>query len=381
MLTLDQLAWLKSKLNFDSLADMLESAKSVFPEADIVPTLVICGRTGAGKSTLINTLVGRYVQPVGVLPTTQEPTARELENEGIPLRVLDMPGVGEAGRHGERLSTVLDQAEYAHLLLLCVPCPERSLAYEADLLKEVQTYYTGREPLPVLVAATKIDCAAPVRDWNPEHLNLAHPSTEKELNITAWLSYLSTLIAEKSVGMVPCSCGEAFDDRAHQYGITALRKHIFEILPEAARSFFVRLTRDMELIDLRAEHIVRTMSAMSSAAAAQPVPSIPDAALIMPIQIAMLARLTKLHGRELSADLAAKLLGPLAARVAGRFAFEQLSKFLPGVGSLVGAAVAGSMTYALGMAYHTLLYDGHWNFDAETLKDEVLRWWKNAHRQ
>ena len=115
---------------------------------------------------------------------------------------------------------------------------------------------------------------------------------------------------------------------------------------------------------------------MASCAAAQPVPAIPDAALIMPIQVTMLVRLTKLHGQELTLDLAAKLLGPLAARVAGRFAFEQIAKLLPGIGSMVGSAVAGGMTYALGMAFHTLLHDGHWDFDPMELKDEVLKWWK-----
>ena len=85
------------------------------------------GRTGAGKSSLINALAGRPVEAVGVLPTTLEPTERELEENGVPLRLLDLPGVGEAGKHGERLQTVLDQAENAHILLLCIPCPERSL--------------------------------------------------------------------------------------------------------------------------------------------------------------------------------------------------------------------------------------------------------------
>lgn len=95
----------------------------------------------------------------------------------------------------------------------------------------------------------------------------------------------------------------------------------------------------------------------------------------MPIQVAMLVRLTRLHGKELSADMATKLLGPLMARVAGRFAFEQLCKLIPVAGSIVGAAVAAGMTYALGMGYHTLLNGGNWEFDAGVLQDEVLKWW------
>ncbi len=293
-----------------------------------------------------------------------------------------MPGVGEAGHHGERLETVLDQADKAHLLLLVVPCPEHSLAYEANLLEEVEQYFSGRSQPPILATGSKVDCASPVRDWQPSVLNLTEPSTEKECNIADWLAYTASVLPGVDK-LLPTSCGggEKIDDPIYQYGIEALRKQIFMLLPDAARTYFARVTHDRELLERRAEHIVRTSSTMAATATAQPLPTVPDAALIMPIQVNMLIQLTKLHGRELTVDLAAKLLGPLIARVAGRFAFEQLMKFVPGIGSVVGSAVAWAMTYALGMGYHTLLCKGQWNFDFASLQEEVLRWWKKIENQ
>ncbi len=376
----EQRRWLKDIINAETLGELLGKTKKIVP-SDLVPTLLIAGRTGCGKSSILNALAKRPVSETGEIPTTQLPEEHELDEEGLPLRAIDVPGIGEAGKAGQRLEDLLNTLHRAHLLILTVACPERSFEYECSLLKAINNEYAGREPLPTVLVCNKLDLAAPVRDWNPATLNLVSPSTEKEHNIREWLSYVQDVLQPRLPQWgraVPCSAGASWNDTENQYGIGALRQVIYDMLPEATQTYFARAVNDVQLVDRRAEEICRNHAIMAGAAAAQPFPSVPDAVLIMPVQLAMICRLTRLYGREMTSDLASKLVGPFLARYAGRFVVEQVSKIIPGVGSVLGAAVAGSLTYSLGMAFHTLLHEGNWNPDLEALKDALELAWKKS---
>ena len=96
--------------------------------------MLVTERTGSDKSSLINALAGRFVSEVGVIPTIQTPVEQEITEGGLPLRVVDLPGVGEAGRHEQRLEDMLGALGRAHLMLMAVPYPSRDLAYERELV-------------------------------------------------------------------------------------------------------------------------------------------------------------------------------------------------------------------------------------------------------
>lgn len=54
--------------------------------------IAIIGESGAGKSSLINAICGRYLAEVGVVETTSEP--QEFAVPGTPVMYVDLPGAG-----------------------------------------------------------------------------------------------------------------------------------------------------------------------------------------------------------------------------------------------------------------------------------------------
>jgi uncharacterized protein (DUF697 family) len=108
----------------------------------------------------------------------------------------------------------------------------------------------------------------------------------------------------------------------------------------------------------RSQLIVGTAAASAATIGAAPIP-FADAALIVPIQVGMVAGITATYGLSLSegflSSLVASTVGGAAATLGGRAIVGGLLKLLPGAGSVVGgvlgAATAVAVTTAFGEAY------------------------------
>ena len=93
-------------------------------------------------------------------------------------------------------------------------------------------------------------------------------------------------------------------------------------------------------------------------AAAAPIP-FADAAVLVPIQIGMLARVSVLYGFDVTRSylkgLVTAAIGPTAAALGGRAIVANLLKLVPGAGTALGGVVsattAATLTTALGELY------------------------------
>lgn len=103
--------------------------------------------------------------------------------------------------------------------------------------------------------------------------------------------------------------------------------------------------------------IINQAVAVAAGIGATPIP-FADAALLVPNQVTMIARITAAYGLPPSTSRAMATAGSViltgGATMAGRYAVTSLLKFIPGgaiAGSAISATVAGSLTKAVGMAW------------------------------
>jgi len=216
----------------------------------------------------------------------------------------------------------------------------------------------------------------PLRDWNPESLNLRSPTTPKELSIHSYLRYIAEIPAfaeyDYSKKIFPASAGEAPDEPT--YGIDALRTGVTKCVPDALGLI---LFRNRLAKEEKAKAVISGYAVSAGAAAIQPIPLV-DSFIIAPIQIAMILHLGKIYGVAITKSAAGGILSSLGLSLAGNMLFLNLVSFVPGFKQVLGPAIAYGLTYTSGLIVKELFETGNLTpskADLEALankyKDEV----------
>ena len=268
-----------------------------------------------------------------------------------PICFIDSPGFSEADKddldYAGKIKNLITSK--AHLYLLVVPAPDRALDVESKWLSTARTEGFFSE-VPGLIAINKIDLAPPVREWNPKELNLTNPVTLKERNIVEYINYVHSLKEFRAFAsqgrIVPVSAGESHNDPA-QYNMEQLRTKIFDLLPAAAQ---IEFGRQAHMRQQAAQSCVQRYAVTIAAEVLlNPIPG-SDAAIIVPVQIAMIVHIGKIYGQAINWSLASSLLGSMAATLIGKTVFAAAISFLPGVKNVIGPPIAYGLSMALGHA-------------------------------
>ncbi|MCM0619515.1 GTPase family protein [Nocardioides bruguierae] len=305
--------------------------------------LAIFGKTGVGKSTLVNAIFGETIAETGI----GEPVTRGhhlYKHASGSLGVFDTEGL-EIGKDDE---TILDELaglvtdlkkrpvhEQIHVAWYCVGA--RGGRFEA-----VEEHFVRRLRelgLPVLVVLTQV----PSRDGVPHGraVELAEHIASLGLPIAAPRPFLT--MAEP----------DSFDGPAH--GLEALLDATFRVAPAAVHEALIQAQR-IDLARKRKSCQAPIAAAVSAAAAAgaSPIP-FSDAALLIPIQLGMLSKIALTYNIPFQRATGMAFAMTAAGTGAGRSVVTNLVKLVPGGGTVVGgtisAGVASTITYAMGHAW------------------------------
>lgn len=308
--------------------------------------IAVAGRSGVGKSTLLNAVFGRDLAATSVgRPVTKD--AVWYEKPGFSVRLLDTRGL-ERGAFAESLAELeakLSEAraqskteEQLHLLWLCLDGAGSRIEESDRLVAEM----AARLGVPVIVVVTKawFDSELPAI----ARAELSNPPVRAVVRVVA---------ATRTFGS-----GEVVGPE----GLEDLVDKSLKALPEAERAAMAAVQRLLlaPKVDA-ARDAIRKAGKAAFLAASTPIPFV-DAVMLAPIQLAMIVAVTRRMGVLLNEDgwkaLAAGIAGPIVATFAGRLVASSLGnllKTIPGVGTIVGgslnAAVAVGLTRFLGEGY------------------------------
>lgn len=373
-------------LGDEELKNLMDGVDSHRP-----PRIFLIGRTGVGKSSLINALCSAYVAPVSDTRSCTETaqTYQCKDGERTLMEILDTRGIAESDNLNAEISAedmLINQVkEFSpDVAIFMLNCTHRDdVDSDVNFLKKLSESYAQayNMRLPIVAVVNKCDEMAPSRLKNPNEYtesktkkiaeqvkhykeiivknNLKIDDIIAVSSLIDWMTADGTEIDADSIESLPVSDIEnlqiAFDGRYHI-------EELFNILEKAILDFSARMGLRMalklqEVVRQIANQLNKSFSAMSATVALSPIP-ISDIYILLLLQGILVCLIASLSGRDISLDTAKEFvlsMGGIAGAGYGfRLLAQQASKILnvfwAGSGSAVSASIAALGTSAIGKA-------------------------------
>jgi predicted GTPase/uncharacterized protein (DUF697 family) len=343
------------------------------------PALVLVGRRGAGKSSLVNALFGAKVAELGHV-TAQTGRGRwyTYERDGGALSILDTRGLQEASAPAEAdtAPTALEsiavelRARAPDVVVFVAKASEVDAAVDGDLDALEQVYDEIRrahrlEP-PLVAVVTHCDLVEPktTRLHTPEgelpadldekrrHITLAEGALGRRIDSRDKLRARHVATAGVSSYMSWRADGSQRADE--RWGIDGLAATLFRHVPDAGRAELARVTRVRAVQEDLATTLTHATAAICAGIGA--IPFLPAAVVpLTALQAGMVAGIAWVGGRSVDRRSAAEFVGGLGANVGMAFGLRVAARALmnlvsPAGAAVVSAGVAFSGTMAVGAA-------------------------------
>ena len=326
----------------NAIADKIKNLKTL--------NIIVAGKTGVGKSTLINSVFREKLAETGMgKPVTDH--MRKISKKGVPLSIYDTRGF-ELGKEvqAEVKKEVVDTISKGlatqdinkaiHCIWYCInTASNRIEPEEIEWLKELSKDNQITQ-VPIIVVLTqsfsKKNAAA-----------MRQMLLDENLDVIQVIPVLAEDYEIEDLGI------------AKAYGLDVLIKVMGEALPDELMDTLQNV--QIVALDEKKRHAQAAVATAALAAAGEGAAPIPfsDCALLVPTQLTMIASITVKFGFDVNKSIITALLsstiGAGGATVLGKTIVSNLLKFIPGAGTVAGGAIsagtAGVITAALGEAY------------------------------
>lgn len=299
-------------------------------------TILLVGRSGVGKSTLINVVFSGDLAETGQgRPVTK--TAREYRKP--PISLIDSRGLELSNYHDtlDDLRELVDLRRRSPDPNAHIHCAWICITEGSSRVEEAETKLAemlDSHGVPVVGVVTKHVADNGFRAKVEELI----PCARAVVSVRA---LESTLDDHPSIRLPP-------------KGLDRLVEITIDLVPDGHRGAIAAAQKvSIKAKQQRARAIVATGAASAAAAAAIPIPG-SDVFTLVPIQVTMLATISIAFGLDVTSSVLATIVagavGASGAAIAGRALAGFLVKLIPG-GSLVNATVAAALTTSLGEAY------------------------------
>ena len=305
------------------------------------PNLMVVGGTGVGKSSLINRVFGKDVAPVGAgIPVTKG--IDKYETDMYPVVFWDTEGY-EVSSGGTVDMTNFDNVvkpkieemnsgelkDRIHLVWYCLSISN----HRATKYDKSNILWFKKRNMKIAIVFTKCDSDEELPNGRGKEATEFKRVIEKDID---GLRFFETCAEKEDI---PLDLEDLMEWSVESLPNNQMRESFI-----TAQKISIKSKRKI------AYGIVTAASATTAAAAGlNPFP-LADTLLIVPQQLAMAVGLSKLFMFDSMTETAGNVLKTQILAIAGRQLAASFLKLVPVVGQVVNAAVAGAITYGLGMS-------------------------------
>lgn len=371
--------WLKENIMSAAFEELDKLVRESRP-----PVLYVMGRSGHGKSSLINALAGREVAEVGhIKPQTvgADPYHVSFPEVYAEWEIIDSRGIfetttPEGAPQKDALAQVKEDIKKHRpdVILHVIAAPEtRTLQNDFKAFAEVQK--VAEQELgfrvPSIMAINKVDVLGNPRDWPLEEYankaghvkDLLDYVTKEVLGGSREKMDLNSSIKGYNMdeGHYVCVVPVCAREKSDEWNVDTLSLLIGERLPKDAQLDFYQAQQRKELLRRVSTSIIKRFSTISGGIGTAPFPIV-DIAVLVPLQLLMVALISGLSCRPFSRNSVAEFAAATGVTLGATFGVRQLARqlvrFVPIVGLPTSGAIAYANTFGIGKSAEAYFFYG-----------------------